>query len=90
MNGKNVPIPVNIETVNTLFDLQPPIENAQQMDEWLQKEQVPLPEGQTEPENSEQVALQRVGKRLYDLIFRPYTFKQWAKRKLQYSSNYLL
>jgi len=25
------------------------------------------------------VALARVGQRLYDLIFKPYTFKQWAK-----------
>uniref|UniRef100_A0A7S3L505 UDP-galactopyranose mutase C-terminal domain-containing protein n=1 Tax=Amphora coffeiformis TaxID=265554 RepID=A0A7S3L505_9STRA len=77
VNGKNVPIPVNIETVNTLFDLN--IQDATQMDEWLKQEQVPLSNGQVEAENSEQVALSRVGKRLYDLIFRPYTYKQWAK-----------
>jgi UDP-galactopyranose mutase len=76
VNGKNVPIPVNIETVNTLFGLN--IQNADEMDAWLQKEQVPLPAGQT-AQNSEQVALSRVGKRLYDWMFRPYTYKQWAK-----------
>ena len=32
-----------------------------------------------EPVNSEEVALTRVGQRLYDLIFKPYTYKQWAK-----------
>jgi len=32
-----------------------------------------------EPTNSEEMAMSRVGKRLYELIFKPYTFKQWAK-----------
>jgi len=76
VNGKYVPIPVNIETVNTLFDLD--IKNKEEMSEWLEKEQVHLKDGK-EAEDSEQVALSRVGQRLYDLIFKPYTFKQWAK-----------
>ena len=73
VNGKDVPIPPNIETVNTLFDLN--LKTQQDMDTWLQKEQQPNPN----PTNSEQVALARVGQRLYDLIFKPYTFKQWNK-----------
>jgi UDP-galactopyranose mutase len=76
VNKKYVPIPVNIETVNTLFGLN--ITNEQEMDEWLKKEQIPIPDGRT-PRNSEEVALSRVGQRLYDLIFKPYTFKQWNK-----------
>ena len=32
-----------------------------------------------EAQNSEKVTLMRVGQRLFDLIFKPYTFKQWAK-----------
>jgi UDP-galactopyranose mutase len=73
VNGKDVPIPVNIETVNTLFDLN--LKSEQEMVDWLQKEQIP----NQNPQNSEEVALDRVGQRLYDLIFKPYTFKQWNK-----------
>ena len=38
VEGKYVPIPVNIDTVNTLFDLN--ISNEKEMQEWLKKEQV--------------------------------------------------
>jgi len=75
VNGKSVPIPVNIETVNTLFDLS--IQNSAEMDAWLKKEQIPVAEDTAK--NSEEIALSRVGRRLYNLIFRPYTIKQWAK-----------
>jgi len=80
VNGKIVPIPVNIDTVNALFDLD--IQTTEEMDVWLKKEQVEFKDddGNTRaPSNSEEVALTRVGQRLYDLIFKPYTFKQWAK-----------
>lgn len=74
VNGKTVPFPVNIETVNTLFDLH--IQNSKQMDNWLANEQVPV---LGEAANSEHLALSRVGCRLYELIFHPYTIKPWAK-----------
>ena len=80
VNGKIVPIPVTIDTVNTLFDLN--IQSTQEMDEWLKNEQVQFKDEDgniREPANSEEVALTRVGQRLYDLIFKPYTYKQWAK-----------
>lgn len=74
VNDKHVPIPVNIDTVNTLFDLN--IQSSEEMDLWLENEQIKF---DTEPSNSEEMALSRVGPRLFDLIFKPYTFKQWAK-----------
>lgn len=79
VEGKYVPIPVNIDTVNALFDLN--ISNESEMEEWLKKEQVVYTENgvEREPLNSEEVALTRVGRRLYQLIFEPYTWKQWAK-----------
>ena len=80
VNGKHVPIPVTIDTVNTLFDEN--ITSMEEMEEWLKKEQVVFKDENGEiraAENSEEVALMRVGPRLYDLIFKPYTFKQWAK-----------
>ncbi len=74
VDGKHVPIPVNIETVNTLFGLN--ITDTKEMDKWLSKEQVKY---QHAPKNSEEMALSRVGQRLYELIFHPYTIKQWNK-----------
>jgi len=74
VNEKYVPIPVNIETVNQLFDLN--ITTSDEMNAWLEKEQVKFDHA---PSNSEEMALSRVGTRLYELIFKPYTFKQWAR-----------
>lgn len=125
VNGRTVPIPVNIDTVNELFDdihLQDSLQQQQQqqaqqeeqsshgvlrsisrllfgtntrstqytskirttaeMDEWLRNEQVKLLDehgNERPPLNSEEVALTRVGRRLYEYIFKPYTYKQWAK-----------
>lgn len=73
VNEKYVPIPVNIDTVNSLFGLS--LQNTADMDKWLKEEQIPF----ENPKNSEEMALSRVGQRLYDLIFKPYTRKQWAK-----------
>lgn len=68
---KHVPIPVNIDTVNALFNLS--ITTEEEMNKWLDKEQTHYDH---DPKNSEEMALSRVGPRLYDLIFKPYTFKQ--------------
>ena len=75
INGTLVPIPVNINTVNALFGLS--IQTTAQMDAWLQAEQVHYAE--RPPNNSEEMALSRVGSRLYQLIFRDYTQKQWNR-----------
>ena len=74
VDGKHVPIPVNINTVNMLFNLT--INSTTQMDEWLSNEQIKYDH---EPTNSEEMALSRVGPRLFKSIFEPYTIKQWAK-----------
>jgi len=68
------PIPVNIDTVKTLLGLN--IKMETEMRSWLAANTVAPPSGI--PANSEEVALQRVGRQLYDLIFKDYTFKQWA------------
>lgn len=74
INGNHVPIPVNIETVNTLLGLN--ITCTKEMNAWLRREQVNF----SEPiKNSEEMALSRVGRSLYELIFEPYTIKQWGK-----------
>jgi UDP-galactopyranose mutase len=73
VDDKHVPIPVNIDTVNALFDLQ--MNSTEEMDQWLCSVQIPF----ENPNNSEEMALSRVGDSLYNKIFKPYTFKQWGK-----------
>jgi UDP-galactopyranose mutase len=72
VNDKYVPIPVNIDTVNTLLDLN--ISSAKEMDARLEQERV---EYNRSPANAEEVALSRVGRRLYHLIYKPLLIKQW-------------
>ena len=74
IGDKHVPIPVNIDTVNALFDLN--ITSTGQMNEWLAEEQQKY---EHDPVNSEEMAMSRVGERLFNMIFKPYTIKQWAK-----------
>ena len=73
IQDKYFPIPVNIDTVNLLCNTH--LQTETEMKEWLQRNTVPS----VYPENSEEVALARVGPVLYEMIFKEYTFKQWAK-----------
>ncbi|XP_041356356.1 UDP-galactopyranose mutase-like [Gigantopelta aegis] len=68
-----VPIPVNIDTVNTLFNKS--IKNQQEMSQWLKKNQI----HNDHPQNGEEAAKARVGEILYDKLFKHYTYKQWEK-----------
>ncbi len=73
VDNRLVPIPVNINTVNALCGTN--IQTQQEMREWLSNVQI-----QKETvKNGEDMALSRVGKDLYDKIFRTYTKKQWNK-----------
>lgn len=71
VNNLLVPIPVNISTVNMLFNLQ--ITSKKEMENWLKNEVVSI----QNPKNSEESSLSRVGPRLYELLFKNYTKKQW-------------
>jgi UDP-galactopyranose mutase len=73
VDGKLVPIPVNITTVNQLFGLH--IQNEKEMQGWLKKHQI----HNSNPHNGEEAALARVGKTLYEKMFKNYTKKQWDK-----------
>lgn len=66
-----VPIPVNITTVNKIFGTT--ITSREEMQAWLTKHTSNI----AEPKNSEEAALRRVGKELYELMFKNYTIKQW-------------
>lgn len=73
IDGKIVPIPVNITTVNYLCDQN--IQTKEEMEEWLSKNRFSF-ENIT---NGEEMSLSLVGEFLYNKIFKEYTYKQWNK-----------
>jgi UDP-galactopyranose mutase len=73
VDGKLVPIPVNINTVNILCGTD--ISTKEEMNKWLASVQISY----DTIDDSEKTAKSRVGEFLYDKIFRHYTFKQWNK-----------
>jgi len=73
VDGKTVPIPVNITTVNTLFEQQ--IATEAEMNSWLESNRIHF----ERPSNGEEAVLNRVGLELYEKMFKHYTKKQWDK-----------
>lgn len=73
VEGKLVPIPVNIKTVNQLFDQN--ITSEEEMIKWLDNNRPSI----EAPRNGEEAALARVGPVLYEKMFKHYTKKQWDK-----------
>ena len=73
VSGTYVPVPVNCTTVNSLCGTA--IQTEEEMRAWLASEQIAC----AEPKNSEEIALSRVGRPLYERLFKPYTWKQWGK-----------
>ena len=87
-----VPIPVNINTVNSLFPEEIQISNEEDMTAWLQNETKNCNVSNSNsgrPANGEQAALNRVGQRLYEKIFYHYTKKQWDKYPIELDGSVL-
>ena len=70
VDGMYVPVPVNIKTVNMLFNLNL---DEKGMIKWLDENTEKI----ANPKNSEEASLSRVGKILYEKMFKNYTKKQW-------------
>lgn len=71
VDGQYVNMPVNINTVNALFNLT--ISSAEEMEAWLSSVQVPM----SHVRNSDDMARSRIGDDLYRMLIKPYTEKQW-------------
>jgi UDP-galactopyranose mutase len=71
VNGKLVPVPVNLDTLNLIYGLSL---EAHEMDGYLAS----VAEKREEIRSSEDVVVSRVGRDLYEKIFRGYTRKQWG------------
>jgi UDP-galactopyranose mutase len=71
VDGKLVPIPINLDTVNTLYDLNL---TSEELEGWFAERAEPVDVVRT----SEDVVVSKVGRELYQKFFRGYTRKQWG------------
>jgi len=90
VDGKYVPIPVNINTINMLCNENNEnnenyINNETEQIEWLNKNRVKY----DTINNSEEVAKSLIGELLYDKLIHNYTYKQWNKYPNELSPDVL-
>lgn len=71
VDGKMVPIPINLDTINQLYDLDL---DAAGMEAFLAARAEPRAEIRT----SEDIVVSKVGRELYEKFFKNYTRKQWG------------
>ncbi|RUR29077.1 UDP-galactopyranose mutase [Vreelandella nanhaiensis] len=71
VNDQQVPIPINLTTLNMLYDLDL---DETQAAEFLTSRAEPVENIRT----SEDVVVSQVGRELYEMFFRGYTRKQWG------------
>ena len=70
MDGRLVPIPINLDTVNAIYGLQL---TSFQLEEFFAS----VRETRSPIRTSEDVIVSKVGRDLYEKFFRNYTRKQW-------------
>ena len=71
VDGKLVPIPINLDTVNMLYGLSL---TSDQLEDFFSS----VAEKKEQIRTSEDVVVGRVGRELYEKMFRGYTRKQWG------------
>ena len=71
VDGQIVPIPINLDTINTLYGLSL---TSFEVDEFYKK----VAEPKERIKTSEDVVVSQVGRELYEKFFRNYTRKQWG------------
>jgi UDP-galactopyranose mutase len=72
VDGKKVPVPVNIDTLNRLFNAN--INTSEEAERWFEEHKEKI----ENPKNAEEAVLARMGTTLYELLFKGYTTKQWG------------
>jgi UDP-galactopyranose mutase len=73
VDGKLVPVPINLDTVNLLYDLN--LTSEEEAGAFL----AARAEARVSIRTSEDVVVSKVGRDLYEKLFRNYTRKQWGK-----------
>lgn len=74
VDGKLVPVPANIDTYNAVLGEN--FSDGEKLKAWVESQHPEI----TEPKNSEESALKRIGSNvIYEKMFKNYTKKQWDK-----------
>ncbi len=73
VEGKLVPVPINLDTVNILYNLK--LTSEKEVEEFFASRA----ESRASIRTSEDVVVSKVGRDLYEKLFRNYTRKQWGK-----------
>ncbi len=76
VDKKFVSLPINIDTVNFLLNLN--LKDSNDMLSWANSVTKEFIKKYTNPKNSEEVGLTRFGKAIYEKLFLNYTKKQWG------------
>lgn len=71
VDGRLVPIPINLDTINSLYGKSLDAAGMQSFLESVAEKRTPI-------KNSEDVVVNGVGRELYEKFFRGYTRKQWG------------
>ena len=71
VDGQQVPIPINLDTINSLYGLSL---NSFEVEKFFES----VAEKKEEVKTSEDVVVSKVGRELYNKFFRGYTRKQWG------------
>ena len=72
VDGKLLPFPINIDTINSLYGLAL---TAEEIAEWFRRRAEPIAQCRT----SEDAVVGKIGRELYEKFFRNYTRKQWGR-----------
>ena len=73
VDGKLVPVPINLDTVNLLYELN--LTSEEEVEAFF----AARAEVRSSIRTSEDVVVSKVGRDLYEKLFRNYTRKQWGK-----------
>ncbi len=87
-DGKLFPMPINLDTVNLLYDRNMTAEEAEAFVK-AEAERDSKELGITEPKNFEEKGISLVGKKLYEAFLKHYTEKQWNTSATNISADIL-
>ncbi|HEX8332437.1 MAG TPA: UDP-galactopyranose mutase [Segetibacter sp.] len=71
VDGKLLPFPINLDTLNELYDFN--LSSPEEVQEYYDKVKVVI----QNPRNAEEMVISQVGEDLYNKFFKGYTLKQW-------------
>ena len=80
VDGKLVPMPICIDTLNALYDLDL---DEDSMRQWIDEHKEDI----DEVKSSEDVVLKNAGRDIYEKLFKNYTEKQWGTSAANLSSS---